>query len=695
MAVPLPEPRSYEEYFSSDDRDPYLGQYRALLSVFRTTNAPPAALLLYYTVGNADPQYPAAYLGLCRDVMGIPRYYLVFGLSKYPTLVGQPTPWDNQLFAFVGDVVEGAITTVIFPPDAFEFHRVGGTSQNVPGTLARARELLEAEPDLPFIAPLADGEANIRQVRTRRYVPLPHKFVRYFLDRRPTAREGFIDLSLQLEALGNPNECGELVDWLLCSITADEPGVEPSLISNPPQAPLADRLLHRHRLGVMKGHVRGLDQDRPHTGIAATQLAMAATLEGMAQDQRRALQEARDRAQEAKAPRTVSEVLGTEVARTLMALCQAEEEAELPPFWLDLAAAGLKRDRMTLQEALLAKGRAQNMTDAAPIATPDLVKKVVGLHWAGLNMDDLSEGIQPFVLILHDYTNSDLGVEAQRRADTYDILQGASAAATLQDAQALKTAKAIIPRDLSEARAQLVANLLLWSVLVGDGHPFVYSLGTLVQEYTGSEYMYQNLLKALTVEAPPAALLLRFVQLKTVNYWRTAANNRRLPEAPKFNKVLQKLAERNHGWIPTLPTRYWKPLARTVPVGGSMVRSTVSSLGTSVPGHTLTDPGSSVGSRTPSAASTGSRQAPAKNPGVNQVFAAFADKIRAMTLRDAITKGGNPPLVERNGVQSPMCLAYHLKGECWSGCSRREDHGPHTESEDQLLANWCQATYGA
>ena len=52
-------------------------------------------------------------------------------------------------------------------------------------------------------------------------------------------------------------------------------------------------------------------------------------------------------------------------------------------------------------------------------------------------------------------------------------------------------------------------------------------------------------------------------------------------------------------------------------------------------------------------------------------------------------------MVERNGTRSPMCLSYHLKGECWSGCSRREDHAPHTEAEDLALANWCQTTYGA
>jgi hypothetical protein len=67
---------------------------------------------------------------------------------------------------------------------------------------------------------------------------------------------------------------------------------------------------------------------------------------------------------------------------------------------------------------MLSKARDINMAEVAPVATLDLVKKVIGfLQWHGLNADDLSEGIQPFSIVLHDYVGSEAGVEAQRLAE--------------------------------------------------------------------------------------------------------------------------------------------------------------------------------------------------------------------------------------------------------------------------------------
>jgi len=216
-----PDYRSYADYFAGDDNDPYQGQYKELLKLFRTTQTPSDARTLYRSVAKADSKFPTAYLSLYLDSQGTPRYQVSLSVSQYRTVLGQPTPWDRQVFAFSGDVVEGSITTIIFLTTAFEFHRVGGVHQNVPATLARGRELLAAEPDRTYLAALADDEPNIRQVKTRNYVPLPHRFVQHLLDRTPTAREGFIDLSLQLEALSDPDSCPKLVDWMLCSITSE------------------------------------------------------------------------------------------------------------------------------------------------------------------------------------------------------------------------------------------------------------------------------------------------------------------------------------------------------------------------------------------------------------------------------------------------------------------------------------------
>ncbi|MBV5276518.1 hypothetical protein JZU56_01370, partial [bacterium] len=129
--------------------------------------------------------------------------------------------------------------------------------------------------------------------------------------------------------------------------------------------------------------------------MATTQERLADAVSLMVTEQRLARTEAQVRAEHDRAPKTVAKAIGQESTTTLMALCQVGSEADLPKFWNDLAAAG-KRDRQALEQAMLSKARDINMAEVAPVATPDLVKKVIGLQWHGLNADDLSEGIQPF-----------------------------------------------------------------------------------------------------------------------------------------------------------------------------------------------------------------------------------------------------------------------------------------------------------
>jgi hypothetical protein len=43
----------------------------------------------------------------------------------------------------------------------------------------------------------------------------------------------------------------------------------------------------------------------------------------------------------------------------------------------------------------------------APVVTPQLAKKITSLRLAGTNLDDLSEGIQPFyIIVIMDHTTA-------------------------------------------------------------------------------------------------------------------------------------------------------------------------------------------------------------------------------------------------------------------------------------------------
>ena len=689
--APPPAAATYQAYFLDDSKDPYQGNYTSLLLEFRTADNPRSADSLRNLVSDMDPSYPQAFLTLQQPPGSDNAYYkVIHGLCKYPSLVGRPTPWDGQVFGFVGDVVEGMITTVNLPATAFALHRADAAHENVPATLGRALELLNNNPDDDFLAPLADADASIMQARTRAWVPLPHKYVPLLLDRQVTAREGFIDLAAAITAHEDEANCPQLVHWLLLSIMQRAVGDVPSLATAPPTVPLADRMLLSQRKSLMSRHLPGLEHGTA-TSLETTQQRLANSVGEMAQEQRMARLEAQDRANRQQAPKTVSKGLGAETANTLLAVCLVDTEDSLPQLWTDLANAG-KRDRQALEQAMMRKARDLQMAEVAPVATPDLVKKITGLQWAGLSADDLTEGIQPFAIVLPDYVGSDTGLEAQKMAEAYDLLQGTDISSSLQDAKSVKSSKAVVPVEFSEALAHLVALTIVWSVMLGDNHPFVTALGGFVQSYRSREYSFQNKLRALATDAPVPALVLRYIQLRSVMYWRHAINYRALPETPDFGSMLIKLDLQDRSWIPTLPQKYWKPISK--PAAGpaldiSDLQSMLSGITSNIrpPGATRVSDGSSSSgtSGTPQA-----RQSQMKNPHVNEKLAAFNDK---GTIREAIAKGGLPPKVDRNGESTPMCVAYHLRGSCWSGCARRADHGPHSEEEDNLLLNWCQAAF--
>ena len=87
-----------------------------------------------------------------------------------------------------------------------------------------------------------------------------------------------------------------------------------------------------------------------------------------------------------------------------------------------------------------------------------------------------------------------------------------------------------------------------------------------------------------------------------------------------------------------------------------------------------------------------------RNPNANKDISAadpYLDKVNGEQVKTALARTGGGPQVTRNGRSINMCVSYHLKGKCWSGYQRKDDHGQHTPAEDNLLLNWCQAAYPA
>jgi hypothetical protein len=65
-----------------------------------------------------------------------------------------------------------------------------------------------------------------------------------------------------------------------------------------------------------------------------------------------------------------------------MLICGVEHEDELPEVWRMAASAG-KRDRIAVDRAVQSTARRLGATGAAPVVTPDLTKRIMGLVFGG------------------------------------------------------------------------------------------------------------------------------------------------------------------------------------------------------------------------------------------------------------------------------------------------------------------------
>jgi hypothetical protein len=112
---------SFSTYFYNETKDVLRQRYSTVLERFDPSSDAPqgAEALLEAAIGN--PNIPCTYLCVAT-LQGNARYrvYILHTISKYSPLIdGRTTPWDNKLFAFLGDTFQGNALSVIIPSTVF------------------------------------------------------------------------------------------------------------------------------------------------------------------------------------------------------------------------------------------------------------------------------------------------------------------------------------------------------------------------------------------------------------------------------------------------------------------------------------------------------------------------------------------------------------------------------------------------
>lgn len=706
---------TYQEFFSQAANDPFNKVYKPLLHSHRLNNLAPSAAELYRDAGLSPATYPMAYLTLIEDD-GELFYLMVHAPAYYQAQPGILSRCKDKVFAFTGEVVSNTITTVEFPADAFDSPNQA-VEENVPADLERALDLLQQNPAERVIGPFQDNDANIKQARSRHYVPLPHRYVRYVFGRQVPIRQGFIDLAAAIKNTGDETECPELTDWLLLSVVRAAAGASPNLATALPRVPFDDTALKQQRRTLLETHLPGLKEARLPSMLGLQQTLVHQVTE-LVQTQKTGQAEASARETKAKAPKTIDDVFSPVLTR-LKHMLQIQATDQCPAVWHSWAAAAKKDDVKVLDTALVqqANGAQTNFFGIYPIPTPDLVTKAKGLKWGGFNTDDFEEGINPFSVVLPSYGGTDAGVTkaAREKVEAYAEVHGGSGA-TLQDALALKKRTVHIPDTLEKARSHLFALLTLWQLLLPAQHPFLAAYGRFLGQYMQSEAQYNDLLRNLPRSEPKPALFLRAIQIRMVNYWQSMETDPYMPDPPDFGDILKQLRQRSVSWIADLPANYWpssNQSATPPPVSWNpmfpygmlpgMVPMTPSG---SSGGSTLTPPtmiypyGGLVPAPAPAPtappAGAGAKKTnlQVKSGPIVSELGPYRQSSANLSVAKGIEKAGSdPPPITHNGKTVEMCVAYHVKGKCWEKCPRAADHVPHNADDTAKLAEWCKKAY--
>jgi hypothetical protein len=595
-------------------------------------------------------------------------------------MLGQPTPFDNQVHAFIGDSSNGQPPiTIIMPPDFLHAANV----VQVP-TVAKLQQLLQDDPDAQSVGPFAAGDDDTEPVHVRKCVWIPNRYALLIFGDGVSPRVAWERIYPVVLAEAHDTECQDLIDWLRVAITRRAAGG--SQVAMPPlQMETFTSLAHNqafqaYRVDVMR---RDLPETLPGSHAASTTQVVDA-IGALADEQRKTREEAEARRQ-TDANKTPRDLFGSKT-ETLMRLCQIARESDLPEYYRKLANTKRGERRHCLEAALEQAAELLGYYDLVFPVSPALAQKVNECHWYSHTPSNFAVGVNIFALGPMD----PVALE-RRRADNIraDSLDGGTAAPSYADVTTLldNSGDVRIPESFAKLRFVLEKAHVLWYVLLGETHPLVeqhrlfrITLLQREQEIESTQMArpeHQNIVPAL---------LARRVQIDT-NYWLGRQTRSRTDVCvPEFVEVFDRIA-RETDWASNIPARYLlstsaPALTAQPPAGAGAPAAPSSTAGRPRPG---TGEGQAAGDDS-------RPDEMVRNTEFHDAFTTFREKgLRTRVLKQSLQDRNIA--IPKNSSNTFMCLSWHVKGTCNARCNSREDHRVHSAAEHATLVDWCQKNY--
>jgi len=675
---------SFRDYYHDNTRDEHNQVYAPLMQTFAVPHGQNPTTLRDLSTNNPEAT-SVGYLVHCQDPLNPagPGYLRgIHNIARYRAALGQPaTIWDGRMFGSTGDTVGTQIpATVELPGTLFQQLNNGTTYRVANGPLMT---LLFADPNRQLCGPYGDHDVATELIQTRNCVPVPHRYMEYFITGTKTPREAWEVVGHAINVNGDEGNCKVLFDFLRLACTLNAAGDTSSPLAGADlTTPVPDASLIMHRNALISIKLPGLN--RTPTLQAGTEVVAA--IGGLITEQRATRQDALDRRTEDQ-NKTPDQYFGASVIHVLR-MCRATSSESLPPVYLGLAQGGRKKARLTMQLHLDISAEELGYGSLRILLSPDIASKIDGLLWRN-SPSDLGVGLNPCTFGDCDPASLQGNCDVIRQ---YDLLNAGAASPSLQDIQAIiGKSKANLARTLVELEAASKMFHIFLHTFYGPLHAVTASWRNFVTR-SSNEYRSLQYYEAKTPrhQLLVPALVQHWCKLKFAYYvdqqWITDST----VSPPDFEALWEKIAT-GEPWESPLPAQYLAPLPVPTPAR---------------PGGPNPSPSPAPVRPLPARPTPGTPSTPAgptsavvTNGNYNATkFSSYKDL--GLMVREVIARAeasGNP--LPKNDRGQDMCITFHVKGFCNSNCRRNGDHSPpgperNPDEEARLLA-WCVTCYVA
>lgn len=676
-AVPVTLPlrhRTFTNFYSDPSKDPFRDRYSSILRRFDAIgpDSQDADTLLQVVLGNTNTAH--AFL-CCATLAGSPRIYIIHMPTKYiPCLDGRPSPWDNRLFAFLGELIRDNPMTVAFPASGFELVTNNIWIWDDATFQTELPNLQEAQ-----LFPKQNANAaNTVAKRTRRLMYLPSKYVPLLLDNKGYHPKQAFNLLTQAFLDDNVFDTMEpIVTWLRISLHAtNNNNTGPPATSITLTAPFLDEDLILHRDPVLNQSLPGRHDTAPGLETAIASMANAISTQTLEARNARIAKDV-----EREQPTTPSTKFGL-LFESLKSFLNVQEEQELPDFWFQLAAAPKKQEFSIIKEYLLAHSRSDSaFMSICPVPSPKLHSDLISVTFVGDHPDDLKTGLQPFIAMDGSEQHRAAAMELSR---SFNMLFERDYSLAYADLERFKLPKDLRSHPITffelERNLGIFGNLL--DAILGSYHPLTVTFRAFWDSLQRQHRLFLQTEIDIRKTIKPVHLL---YNIHLICYqWFSSKRARVPPPTPAFDDILNRISLGLYT-VPNLPAELYQLIAprlpyKPKPFGPPGPTSTII---TPPPAAEAASIASSTVSTLTSSIVTGRAGTFEANPAPNeQLLSLLKPKVK---IRELIGPSA-PPL---NDDQEPLCLSFHLKGGCYSNCRRRSDH-TRTLSSDEVtrLANY-------